>query len=104
MNWTSINFTGLAWVYQRTTPSRKKRVPPLLRKEGSFLTQSLGVYTTGGQLSAFQEVQRNVIIVPHGPLHYLPFTALRNPEGRWLVEDLAIVTVPSASVPMTIIA
>jgi CHAT domain-containing protein len=41
---------------------------------------------------------RNVIIVPHGPLHYLPFTALRNPEGRWLVEDLAIVTVPSASV------
>jgi len=37
-------------------------------------------------------------IVPHGALHYLPFAALRSPAGRWLVEDFALSTLPSASV------
>jgi len=40
-----------------------------------------------------------VVIVPHDVLHYLPFAALRSPEGRWLVEDWRLSTVPSASVP-----
>jgi len=39
-----------------------------------------------------------VLIVPHDVLHYLPFAALRTPEGRWLVEDYTLATVPSASV------
>src|SRR5256885_10625545 len=39
-----------------------------------------------------------VLIVPHDVLHYLPFAALRSPEGRWLVEDWRLSTVPSASV------
>jgi CHAT domain-containing protein len=39
-----------------------------------------------------------VVIVPHGVLHYLPFAALRSPAGRWLVEDFALSTLPSASV------
>ena len=39
-----------------------------------------------------------VVIVPHDVLHYLPFAALRSPEGRWLVEDWRLSTVPSASV------
>src|SRR5438445_10899593 len=39
-----------------------------------------------------------VMIVPHDVLHYLPFAALRSPEGRWLVEDWRLSTVPSASV------
>ena len=39
-----------------------------------------------------------VVFVPHGVLHYLPFSALRSPDNRWLVEDLAISTLPSASV------
>jgi CHAT domain-containing protein len=39
-----------------------------------------------------------VVIVPHGVLHYLPFPALRSPDGRWVVEDLAVSTLPSASV------
>jgi CHAT domain-containing protein len=38
------------------------------------------------------------VIVPHGILHYLPFAALRSPAGRWLVEDFALSTLPSASV------
>jgi len=39
-----------------------------------------------------------LVIVPHDVLHYLPFPALRSPEGRWLVEDFAVSTLPSASV------
>jgi CHAT domain-containing protein len=39
-----------------------------------------------------------VVIVPHGVLHYLPFVALRSPAGRWVVEDFAVSTLPSASV------
>ncbi|HET7341371.1 MAG TPA: CHAT domain-containing protein, partial [Methylomirabilota bacterium] len=39
-----------------------------------------------------------LIVVPHDVLHYLPFAALRTPADRWLVEDLAIATLPSASV------
>ena len=39
-----------------------------------------------------------LVIVPHGVLHYLPFAALRSQAGRWLVEDFALSTLPSASV------
>ena len=39
-----------------------------------------------------------VVIVPHRVLHYLPFSALRSPAGRWVVEDFAVSTLPSASV------
>jgi CHAT domain-containing protein len=39
-----------------------------------------------------------IAIVPHGVLHYLPFPALRSPDGRWVVEDFAMSTLPSASV------
>lgn len=39
-----------------------------------------------------------LLIVPHDVLHYLPFAALRTPEGRWLVEDYTPATLPSASV------
>lgn len=39
-----------------------------------------------------------LLIVPHDVLHYLPFGALRSPEGRWLVEDYTLSTLPSASV------
>src|SRR6185503_6390258 len=41
---------------------------------------------------------QRLVIVPHGILHYLPFAALRSPAGRWLVEDFALSTLPSASV------
>lgn len=39
-----------------------------------------------------------LVLVPHDLLHYLPFGALRSPEGRWLVEDYTLTTLPSASV------
>lgn len=39
-----------------------------------------------------------IIIVPHGILHYVPFAALLNPEGHYLIEEIALNVVPSASV------
>jgi len=37
-----------------------------------------------------------LVIIPHGGLHYLPFQALRSPEG-YLIERNAIAVAPSAS-------
>lgn len=39
-----------------------------------------------------------LIIVPHGPLHYLPFAALGDGNGRMLVEEFTLSMLPSASV------
>lgn len=40
----------------------------------------------------------NLVIVPHGVLHYLPFAALWDAEdGRYLVQDYALSYAPSAS-------
>ena len=48
---------------------------------------------------ALADIQgRRLLIVPHGVLHYLPFGALRSPGRRWLVQDFALSTLPSASV------
>jgi CHAT domain-containing protein len=42
--------------------------------------------------------KRHVVVVPHGMLHYLPFQALRNPEGKYLIESYTLSYLPSASV------
>lgn len=39
-----------------------------------------------------------LIVVPHGALHYLPFQALTTPDGSFLIEHKAIAVAPSASV------
>lgn len=42
---------------------------------------------------------RNLVIIPHGPLHNIPFAALRNLEtGRLMVEDYTITYAPRVSV------
>ncbi|MCP3978637.1 MAG: CHAT domain-containing protein [bacterium] len=40
---------------------------------------------------------RRLVVVPDGPLHYVPFEALRR-DGRSLIEDHEIVSVPSVTV------
>jgi CHAT domain-containing protein len=41
---------------------------------------------------------RRLIVVPDGPLHRLPFAALRTPDDRWLIDEVAIALTPSATV------
>ncbi|HVF59366.1 MAG TPA: CHAT domain-containing protein [Thermoanaerobaculia bacterium] len=42
---------------------------------------------------------RRLLIVPHGPLHYVPFAALREKaSGRYLIEDYTLAYAPSTSV------
>lgn len=39
-----------------------------------------------------------LLVVPHGPLGGMPFGALVDPQGRWLVETHALLHLPSAAV------
>jgi len=41
---------------------------------------------------------RRLIVIPHGVLHYLPFAALQDAEGHFLVERYEVGYAPSASV------
>lgn len=42
-------------------------------------------------------VGKELIIVPHGILHYLPFQALYSPRGRYLIEEYSLSYLSSAS-------
>ncbi len=42
--------------------------------------------------------KKNLVIVPHGMLHYLPFQALLSKEGKYLIESFSISYLPSATV------
>ncbi|MEM8566711.1 MAG: CHAT domain-containing protein, partial [Bacteroidota bacterium] len=41
---------------------------------------------------------QSLIIIPNGVSHFLPFQALRNHEGKYLIENFIVSTAPSASV------
>jgi len=41
---------------------------------------------------------KHLVFVPHGILHYLPFSALKDKEGKFLIERVSISLVPSATV------
>jgi CHAT domain-containing protein len=45
---------------------------------------------------------RRLMIVPHGALHYVPFAALLDGDGHFLIEHAQIVMLPSASVWATL--
>jgi CHAT domain-containing protein len=58
--------------------------------------QSLYEFLIGSLTPALKTPR--LAIIPHGPLHYLPFTALLDPgSGRYLLEDYDIITLPSGS-------
>ena len=38
-----------------------------------------------------------ICIAPHGPLHLLPWPALRMPDGRYLVEEHGVAIIPAAT-------
>ncbi|HEU4641118.1 MAG TPA: CHAT domain-containing protein [Gemmatimonadaceae bacterium] len=62
------------------------------------LERSLGAAVLDPALAAVGPEITRLVIVPDGPLHRLPFAALRLSDGRYAVERLAIGIAPSASV------
>ena len=51
----------------------------------------------------FKPLERDVanselVIVPHGPLNYLPFNVLKDEQGRFLIDQYNVRKLPSASV------
>ena len=41
---------------------------------------------------------RRLVVIPHGPLHYIPFHALRRGDGRYMIESNELSYAPSATV------
>jgi CHAT domain-containing protein/Tfp pilus assembly protein PilF len=76
---------------ERITPDRllsKVYERPLLELY-EILIQPIGKEVFG---------KKNLIIVPHGMLHYLPFQALLSRDGKYLIESFSISYLPSATV------
>ena len=55
------------------------------------------------QVAAQLQPDRPLVIVPHGPLYSLPFSALLNAAGRPLVEQTAITYAPSLALLQTLV-
>ncbi|MEW6322841.1 MAG: CHAT domain-containing protein [Acidobacteriota bacterium] len=63
--------------------------------QGDYAARS---HALGAQLLPFDlSAERRLLIVPHGMLHYLPFEALRTPDGAFLIERHTVAYAPSAS-------
>jgi len=45
-----------------------------------------------------QVATKNIVVVAHGPLHYLPFSALQDSAGKFLIDRYGLRFLPSASV------
>jgi CHAT domain-containing protein len=67
-------------------------IPPE-EAEGVLRTLSRWLLDPVGRL----EGVRRLVVVPHGALAYLPFSALKTPQGDYLVERYSLVHLPSAS-------
>ena len=104
----------LAWVVDRQEEDPRVRILDLttgdLESQVKYLLQTLR--SRSFDPMAAEQLYRQLIaplasdlrhqdllIVPHGILHYLPFAALRNEKTkRYLIEDYSLTFAPSASV------
>ena len=62
----------------------------------------LGAALVDPALALLRPGVTRVVVVPDGPLHRLPFDALRLADGRFLVERYALGATPSASALLTL--
>ena len=93
----------------RTLPSADSLVDDIARftalvEQGDSATtlgRSLAVRLLDSALATVGDVTR-LVIVPDGPLHRVPWDALRTADGRFLVERHAVTLAPSAAVLRTL--
>jgi len=106
---------AVAWLLSRerfevvslTMPSREiERHSSLLQRAANirnrtdFETQLYVLYNAliAEPMARFQKMPERLVIVPDGPMHGLPFAALRNPTTRrYLIEDVPIEIAGSAN-------
>ncbi len=103
---------SLAWVVDQQAAELVKLDLPAatLRQEVRHLVSALrdGDFNAGHGAELYQQIfsplvphirHRNLMVIPHGALHALPFAALWNPTDKhFLVEDYVLTYLPSASV------
>ncbi|MEN8446223.1 MAG: CHAT domain-containing protein, partial [Cyanobacteria bacterium J06555_13] len=77
------------------TEAKRSEVAELLRKLHSLLIEPL---EQGELLPDSAETQETITIIPHGNLFSVPFAALLDKEGRYLVEKYALNYATSLSV------
>ncbi|MBK7897542.1 MAG: CHAT domain-containing protein [Candidatus Promineifilaceae bacterium] len=85
----------LLWLNLRSVPRSSARQQVHLARNAQTVLQQLYnqlLRPVAGQLASYQKW----IVVPHGPLHYLPFAALHNGQ-QYLVETTEISMLPGSS-------
>jgi CHAT domain-containing protein len=72
----------------------------LLEKPNSSVWQSMAhsLYQRLWRPLEGRIANKNVIVVAHGALHYLPFSALQDEDGKFLIDRYGLRFLPSASV------
>jgi CHAT domain-containing protein len=118
-----LDFHGLPWDWEQAANAPElrealtlspavhpaKRAQPLLQrnlKEPAFTYQlnyleELSVSLLPPELCEWLADCELLCLVPHGPLHSLPFAALRLPDGEYMIERFGVCTAHSASVLRT---
>lgn len=66
--------------------------------DAARLGRSLGAALVQPVLSLLDQRVTRIVVIPDGPLHRLPFDALRMANGQYVVERYAVGVAPSASV------
>jgi CHAT domain-containing protein/tetratricopeptide (TPR) repeat protein len=66
--------------------------------DAARLGRELGAALVDPALPLLDPRVTRLVVVPDGPLHRLPFDALRLPDGRYVLERFAVGVAPSASV------
>lgn len=104
----------IIWMITKSSVTRKsidvkqEYIISLVEKTRKYLSSNMQKETSAGlkELHSilFAPVEnelknfRNLVIIPNGPLHFIPFQALKNEKGEYLVEKYNLVYAPSASV------
>jgi hypothetical protein len=70
--------------------------PAMRPEEAEPVLATLSRWLLGPDATGADGVRR-LVLVPHGALAYLPFAALKTPEGKYLVERYSLVYLPAAS-------
>jgi CHAT domain-containing protein len=70
----------------------------IINQDAETPTQAQDLYNLLiAPLALDPETTPQLAIVPHGPLHYLPFAALRAPDETYLIQQYALTLLPSVS-------